>query len=802
MSDHLVPVAEVPTPATLFERALRHHGEGRVVEAGALYAQLLRQDPGHAGAWCNVGVIAQTAGRFDEAVAAFRAAVAVQIDDWNALANLSVALRGRRRFGEAIACLGWAVVLRPGDAAVRLRLAMALRAIGDNARAHRAFRAYLCLEPADAAVWSDTANVRLALGEHAIAMAAVRRAVRLRPDWVAIRQNHGAAARTCSLADEAFAAYGQAVRLDPRLVDGWVSLGELLRDANAPDMAERHLRVAAMLDPARADLYATMADLDGRRGRLAAAEAVARRALRIDADNARARNNLGVALLSRERFDEAAEHLHKACVLAPLRGEMLTNLGAALKGLGLLDRALAVLRASVALDPPLPQTYNNLGNVEREYCLVEGAVNSYRRATVLKPDYAMAYRNLLPTVLYSPRWGREARFGLHRLFEERLARPLYGTRAPPANVRDPERRLRVGYLSSDFRSHVVARNVLPLFENRDRARFEVVCYADVAVPDTITARFRASADGWRDILGVDDRGAAEMIRADGIDILVCLAGHFDRNRPLVCAYRPAPVQVSFHDPVTSGLSVMDYLIADPVLVPRSGTEIFTERVVRLPSYYLAVPLSGAPDPTPPPCLTTGQVTFGCFNVPSKLAFPVLELWAEVMHQVPGSRLALKYRNLYGVPGLRRRMVDAFAGLGIAADRLDFRASVDSSPDHMDGYRSIDIALDPFPFCGSTTTYEALWMGVPVVTLPAAFMVGRWSASMLKAVGLEEMIATDPADYVAICRALAAEPQRLAELRSGLRGRVAASSLCDGARKARQLERLYRAMWRRWCAPVD
>jgi len=287
---------------------------------------------------------------------------------------------------------------------------------------------------------------------------------------------------------------------------------------------------------------------------------------------------------------------------------------------------------------------------------------------------------------------------------------------------------------------------------------------------------------------------AALVRADEVDVLVVLAGRFDRNRPLVAAYRPAPVRVSFHDPGTSGLSAVEYLIADRTLVPRRREERFSERVVCLPSFYIHAPLEG-PQVGPLPAAERGYVTFGSFNNPAKVNDEVLALWGEVLRAVPGSRLKLKFKNWFGNQGLRERML---RGLGSESDRVEFMAAEAARGEHLALYNDVDIALDPFPFTGSTTTFEALWMGVPVVTLAGAAMAGRWSASILQALKLPELVAGSRAEYVGIAAGLAGDLSRLAGLRAGLRDRVAGSPLCDGRSRARQVERIYRALWRRWC----
>ncbi|MBC7907745.1 MAG: hypothetical protein H7Y60_13515 [Rhodospirillaceae bacterium] len=431
------------------------------------------------------------------------------------------------------------------------------------------------------------------------------------------------------------------------------------------------------------------------------------------------------------------------------------------------------------------------GNRLRDLGHPAQAAALYRRALAADPAHVEAHRNLLLSLLFSPESHNAERFAEHRRFAENFAPAAV---AAHDNCPDPHRRLRIGYLSCHFAGNPVGRAVEPLFTHCDRKAFAPFCYAELDRPDGLSARFRSLAEGWRAIDGLSDAQVTQAIRDDGIDILVCLAGHLDRNRPLVAAYRPAPIQISYHDAATSGLDAMDYLLTDGVLSPRDVSERFTERLIRLPVLAYMAPPAGAPE-----CGTraAGPLMFGCFNAPAKLSPPTLEAWAALLHRVPHSRLLLRFRDAFADPALRRQLHDFFAGRGIGADRLDLRG--DCGADHpLAIYREVDITLDPHPFSGSTVTFESLWMGVPVVSWPGDAMVGRWSAALLGAVGLRDLIASGAEDYVARAAALAAQSERRDALRADLRPRIAASSLCDGPAKTRQIERLYRAFWRRWC----
>lgn len=550
-------------------------------------------------------------------------------------------------------------------------------------------------------------------------------------------------------------------------------------------------RIAAM--EVRPDPFAE-AVAAHRAGRYAEAEAAYRRLLADRPDDTSILTNLGAVLFALGRNDDAESCCRHAIAIAPDQPEAHNNLGCLLRRLGRLDGIEPLFRRAIELRPDFVEALSNLGSLLCDCGRTEEAVQAFRHALAIDPGHADANRNLMTALLYLPDWTAGDLFAEHRAFEARVAPPRHAQIEPHGNDRTPGRRLRIGYMSADFHAHSVARNLLPVMRDHDHDRFDIRCYAEVARPDALTRDFMALADGWRSTVGLSDLDAARIIRQDGIDILVCLGGRFDSNRLLVCASKPAPVQVSFHDVATSGLAAMDYLIADPVLVPRHSAERFTERVLRLPHFYLGEIPADAPKVKG----RDGPVVFGCLNNPAKINDRVLDLWAGVLRDTPGSRLLLKYFAAYEVEAIRGRVLAAMRRNGVAPDRIDFKVGTDPQGRHLDIYGEIDITLDPFPFSGSTTTFESLIMGVPVVTLRTGFMVGNWSASMLVGLGLGDLIAETSGDYHAIARRLASEPERRRDLRAGLRARVASSPLCDHRGRTRQIERLYRAIWRRWC----
>jgi predicted O-linked N-acetylglucosamine transferase (SPINDLY family) len=385
-----------------------------------------------------------------------------------------------------------------------------------------------------------------------------------------------------------------------------------------------------------------------------------------------------------------------------------------------------------------------------------------------------------------------------RRWAERFTRPLEERAAPHANDPSPGRRLRVGYVSLGFREHPVTFFIGPVIEHHDRAQFEVILYSDVTHEDEYTAALRGRADGWRNTVGMSDEELARTVREDAIDILIDLGGHTLGNRLLAFARRPAPVQVNWLGfPCTTGMTGMDYRVTDAWCDPPGLTEhLNSESLVRLPNVYMAwAPPLRSPDVSPLPALAAGRVTFGFFHGCYKITPRMVALWSRILHRVPGSRLVI-----LAVDGdaARSRILTEFAAHGIDAERLELlpRLPID---DFMGTYAKVDIALDPFPYHGATTTCFCLWMGLPVVVLAGATHASRADLSMLANVGLPQLATEDPDRYVEIACGLAERLDELAALRSRLRAMMLASPVTDGPACTRALEDAYRTMWRTWCS---
>jgi len=495
---------------------------------------------------------------------------------------------------------------------------------------------------------------------------------------------------------------------------------------------------------------------------------------------------------------EAMLQLGRALAIDPAERTALGTLANLWRQQGRLGPAHRLRRVLVALDPGAPQGLNNLGLSALDRGEVPQATRTLRRAHAADPSHLAIHSNLLFCLAYDPALSSADMFAEYLRWSARHAAVPRRLVRPHANAPDPERRLRVGYLSADLRDHAIAWLVDGLFAAHDPRQVEIACYAEVARPDAMTDLLRRSAALWRSTVGLADEAAAQMIRDDGIDILVVLAGHTAGNRMRIAAYKPAPVQINMHNLSTSGLESVDHWLTDGALHPQDAEEGRTERLLRLPSLYLHHLPAGAPDPGPLPAQTAGHVTFGSFSNPAKLNPDVLALWAGILRDVPTARLALGYQAAFSDSSIRAAFLDRFATLGVAS-RVDFLGDEPQRARHLARVAQLDIALDPFPFNGGITTFEALWMGVPVVTLAGRRFAGRCGVTHLTQTGLPELIAATPEDYRHIAVRLAGDLQRLDGLRQGLRQRVRDSRLADPQRYARTVEECYRTAWRAWCA---
>jgi predicted O-linked N-acetylglucosamine transferase (SPINDLY family) len=535
--------------------------------------------------------------------------------------------------------------------------------------------------------------------------------------------------------------------------------------------------------------------LHQQRGEFQQAEAVFRQVLAQDPNHPRALHLLGMVLGQTGNTEAAVELVRRAMALDPQDHKMYNNLGNWLRELGRFDEAIPVLREAVRLAPGSSLARFNLALALQHGGELDEAIGALREALRLSPDEPSIHSDLIFLLQCHPEHCAQALREELAIWRRHHADPLRKYMQPHTNDRSPDRPLRIGYVSPDFRDHVVAWNILPLIEHHDPRQFSVFCFAELAAPDVVTDRFRSRATDFQIITGRSDQEVADLIRAGKIDILVDLALHTVSNRLLVFARKPAPVQVTFAGyPGSTGLDTIDYRLTDPHLDPPGQDDsIYSEASVRLPdSFWCYTPPAETHPVNDLPALSTGHVTFGCLNSYRKVNTSLLKLWARVLQAVPSARLTMLAP--LGTPQLA---LELMAAQGIAAHRLSFQKM---RPRHkyLELYHDIDIGLDTHPYNGHTTSLDSFFMGVPVITRVGDTVVGRAGVSQLMNLGLPELIAHNEEQFVEIAAALAADLPRLAALRRNLRPRMQASPLMDAPRFARNIENAYRGMWRRWC----
>ena len=596
---------------------------------------------------------------------------------------------------------------------------------------------------------------------------------------------------------EAELGYREILRLNPRERDALHLLGVVAHQSGRQEDAIRLIQQAITIDASQAKFHNSLGSVYQSVGHIAAAAACYRQSIVLDQNYPEAHANLGQMLLDLTRPAEALGVLERAIALKPDYANAHLTLGVALKTLGRYDEATAAFQRASHLRKDFMDALFQLGNILKDQGRITEAIDSYLRVLEFEPLAFTTLCNLLCNYQYRDGITLEELATAHARFDRTFGEFHRRHIRPHGNDRDPERPLRVGFVSADFIKHPVGFFTVRMFEHLDRGQFEAVCYNNAATSDDITERIRAKAVLWRDVRAWSDDQVAQAIRDDRIDILFDLSGHTRDNRLLVFARKPAPIQITWAGYVgTTGLRAMDYLLADGHEVPEGTEHHYVERIIRMPDGYVSYePPFGAPDVLPLPAMQTGRVTFGSFNNQAKLGRDTVSTWARVLSRVPGSRLILKYYAMNN-PAVVGRLREMFAGHGIEADRVIFLGST-SHVEQLERYRDVDIALDTFPYGGGLTTLEALWMGVPVVTCPGETFAGRHSLSHLSNIGLTETIARDLDEYVAVAASLAADLPALARLRSGLRERVASSPLCDGGRFARNFERILRSVWQEW-----
>jgi protein O-GlcNAc transferase len=790
-----------PSPADV-NALVELYNNRRYEEAESQTRALLGQFQNFDFGWKLLGGILQMQGK--DALPAFQKVTELMPDDPEAHFNIGVILKGMGRLEQAMTSYQNAIQLNPDYAEAHSNLGNTLKDLGRLDDAIVNYSRALEIKPDLADAHNNLGTAFKDLGRFDEAIASYRKAVALKPDFASAYYNLGNAQKELGQLEDAVNSYRRAIEIKPGFAEAHNNLGGTLNNLGQLDAALTCYRRAVEIAPDFAEAHSNLGNALKELRQFVAAVASYRKAVEIKPDSAKVFYNLGNALKELLQRDDAVVSYRRALALKPDYAEAHNNLGNALRELRQHDAAVANYRKAAELKPDYVEAHNNLGLALQELGQLDDAVKCLRRALEIKPDVAEAQNNLLFLYAYhalidpheylvqARNWERacvperEREAARHRILQHS---PLAG------------RRLRVGYMSGDYRKHSMSNFVGHLFTYHDRNRIELFAYSTQSYRDEVTERLHALVDHWVVIEGMSDAEARDRIEVDDIDVLIDFSGHTRHNRLGVFARRAAPVQAYYLGYFAStGLTEMDYWIGDEIATPPETDSHFSERVWRLPRVWLSYEgKDDAPVSAWQPSLD-GTIWLGSFNNLGKLTPATLALWAKVLHALPEGKLLLKTKGLINA-GNRQRILSDMSGHGISPDRIDLQGSniTPGWSDHMSYYDRLDIALDPVGgVCGGTTSCDALWMAVPVVSFEGDRMASRMTASMLSAISHPEWIARSDAEYVDKVVALARDVEQRKVLRSNQRNRMANSPLCDARGLALSLENAYFEMFSRWC----
>jgi len=784
----------------VIQSAFEAYQAGDMSKAEKICKKILARTPGNSDVIHLLGALYYQNGKHSLAITYFQKAVQLNPMLTQAHVNLGKVLQENGQIDEAIACYEKAIALAPHLAMAHNNLGFVLQEKGLIEEAGACYKRALDCDPGLALAHNNMGVYLEKKDAYEQAIPHFLKAIRLKPNFMEAHFNLASVLLKIGRVDDAVSVYRNIIHLNPDNTDAYMELGDIYHKKRQLESAVECLLKALKLNPGLFYISYNLGNILKDKEAFDEAIQFYQKALELNPSYAAAYNNMGNVLRIQGHMSDAIVNYRKAINVDPRYTHAYNNLGNVLKTQGQLSDAIVNYQKAIDIDPQYIHAYNNIGSALKDTGNFDEAERYFRKALQIQPDYSTAYSNTLLSMHYNNRYSPGSVFSAHIQFAEQFEKPLATHHFPHTNEPVPDRRLRIGYISPDFRRHSVAYFLEPVLSAHTHDNFEISCYSDVVVPDEMTKRFQGYSDHWEVISGQSDGEVAGLIQKHRIDILIDLSGHTAGNRLLVFAQKPAPVQASWIGyPATTGLSSLDYKIVDTYTDPPGTTEhLYSERLLRLPETFLCfLPDKDSPDIGPLPVLTTGHITFGSFNNFSKISPDVFRGWHTILKKVPAARLIMKAKSLADET-VREYVMSLFRDEGITDDRVELLSWTKSPQEHLDLYNRIDIALDTFPYNGTTTTCEALWMGVPVVTLQGDIHASRVGSSLLSNVGLPKLIAGNQEEYVDISVALAHDRERLKTFRKSLRDLMARSPLTDSKGFTATLEMHYREIWRQWC----
>ena len=770
--------------------------QSRFVEAEQDALALTRTYPQHAFGWKALGMLYAEQAHLEKAEQHLRKALLLSPNEADIHETLGNVLSRSGQLVNAVDCYRKAIAIMPKYAQAHNNLANALKSMGSHEDAIKHYQQAIQLSPEYAEAYFNLGLFHQEVtGELEQAIAQYLQATKIRPDFVDAHYNLAAVYKQTSRLDEAVASYQRALEYRPDDADACYNLGNTFKEAHQLEAAIASYQRAIDLRPDYALAYSMQARCYHELGDPNRSMQLYQRALELNPNHADTHNQLGLLFYDVAYYHDAIASYTRALAIQPDIAEVWNNMGNALNILGAVDEAAANFECAITLKPDMVEAYSNLGTIFRDKGLFDDAIAVFLRSLEINPGYDGAFDNLLFCANYHPDLSGEALYDYYQAYDEHFGRPLQSEWRMPVNDRDPYRRLKIGYVSAAFHRHSARHFLEPLLSHHDHEHFEIYAYAQIVSDDEFTQRYQGYVDHWLNTRGMSDDQLAERIRADGIDILIDIAGHTGHNRLLVFARKPAPVSLHWLDfGYTTGLKAIDYYLTDAPTVPEGSEHLFSETPWRLPvPAYAYRPDTTMGDITPLPAYHNGYITFGTLTRSVRINEHVVRVWSEILKRVPNAKLSINSGNFKDT-AMQERMAARFIAHGIDRERLDigFQSPAWKVLQHT------DISLDCFPHNSGTTLFESLYMGVPFITLANRPSVGTLGASVLHGINHPEWIAYDEQHYIEHAVNLAQDLPTLARHRSNLRTEMQHSPLMDETGFTRAVEQAYQSMWQLWC----
>ncbi|MBF0195352.1 MAG: tetratricopeptide repeat protein [Magnetococcales bacterium] len=775
------------------QKAVSFHQSGKLEKAILWYKKSIKAQPDNAVALSNMGFALQAFGKLDEAVDSCQKAVTIQPNYAQGHSNLGNALKEQGKFDEASLSYIKAIAIKPDFIEAHYNLGNVYQEQAKYDDAVASYKTAISFNPGFAQAHSNLGNALKAQGKLGESILSYKTAIAHQPDYAEVYSNLGNTYSEQGKYDEAFSCFKKAIAIQPEYAEAYSNLGNTLQLQGKLDEGVLFFKKAISINPEFTQAYNNLGNLLQMQGKLVEAIGCYQKAVSLQPGYTEAYSNLGNALQQQGKLLAAVECYQKAVTLKPDYSEAYNNLGNALQELGRLDEAVTNFQKAIDFNLNYSDAYNNLGNALKEQGKLAQGIASFKKAIAINPNFADAHSNMLFCMNYG-NYDSQSLFDEHKIWGEKYAAnlPTFTNKQTDKS----EEKLRIGFVSADFRQHSVSFFLEALFSSYNKQKLEFFCYSNSHKEDAVTAIFKNLVDGWQKIIGCSDKQVVEIIKEDNIDILVDLSGHTQNHRLKVFAMKPAPIQVTWLGyPNTTGLTTVDYRFTDSIADPTGiSDQLHTEKLIRLENGFLNYqPPNNCPEVAQLPMQSNGYCTYASFNNLAKITPQVVKTWAQILNATPDSKLLIKNKS-FSCPHVKQSYLDLFAKESIAANRLEFLPTTKTIFDHLSIYNKVDISLDTFPYNGTTTTCESLWMGTPAIVLLGDSHGSRVGASILTQVGMDSLIAKNHDDYIAKAISLAKDATKLEPLRCEMRDRMLTSPLCDAKAFSNKLENAFFNMW--------